>query len=351
MLAQHIGQTLDFQNKPNPNKRLSMTPWLHLFLLALICAAPLGAATPEGPPPLRRVLPPLLVEGEQISPYTIRAPFELAGHLILIQAEVAGQSGNFILDTGSEALILNAAHFAGGVEQPMLASTGTTGRVEGVRVTAVSDLAIDSSRMERLGAHVIDLRHIEEKKHIRLLGIIGYDVIKAYELLIDFQLRQLTLTQLDRLGNRLDSLAIYDEATDSLEARLQGHILAIEGEVDGHSVTFGLDSGAELNLIDKRAGRKVLQHFQPNRRTVLHGMAGSKGVEVIAGKLYHFSSGQQRCSGMRTILTNMAELNHSFGSRLDGLIGYEFLVTRRTILNYKREKLYFLPWYTTAPKP
>ena len=45
---------------------------------------------------------------------------------------------------------------------------------------------------------------------------------------------------------------------------------------------------------------------------------------------------------MKTMLTNLTKMNNAFGTKLDGILGYEFLKRKRTIINYKKEKLYFI---------
>lgn len=292
-----------------------------------------------------QVAPPTFPNAERLSPLTIRMPFKLAGHLILVQAEVAGESGNFILDTGSSDLILNARHYTGGQIRKGTVGVGMTGAVKDLRQATVRDFALDSLGYKSLNADIIDLDHIERKKNIRLLGLIGYNALEDYELLIDFQLKQLTLTALDKRGNRLDTLAFYEKPIDSLDVKRDQHFLVIRGEVEGNRLDLALDSGAELNLLHNRVNRKILDHFKISRRAHLTGMAGEKEVEVVAGKLYRFRSGQQRCSGMRTLLTNMHTFNRTYRTNFDGLIGYEFLCVRRTLINYKKKKLYFFKWY------
>ncbi|MCB9287919.1 MAG: hypothetical protein H6560_11430 [Lewinellaceae bacterium] len=280
-----------------------------------------------------------------LSRHTIRVPFELAGRLIVVEAAVEGISGNFILDTGSSHLILNASHFDGGLSRRTVAAAGSTGSVEEASIRPVRDFVCDSLFFDNLQAHVIDLSHIEEKKNIRVLGLIGYEVLKDFEVLIDFQLQQATLTRLNEQGERLDSLAILEEPEDSLSFQLKGHVIILDGWVDKTPVKFGLDSGAELNLLHSRVKRRILNHFKIARRANLNGIGG-QSVEVLAGKLYRFRCNNRiRCSGMRTLLTNLDDINASFGTQLQGLVGYEFLCTRRTIINYKKEKLYFLKWY------
>ena len=247
-----------------------MLPRLFLLAMALAALPVLGSASPFPVPyPVvgqRQVAPPQFLNAERLSPMTIRIPFKLAGHLILIQAEVAGQSGNFILDTGSSKLILNARHYSGGRPAPNTVGMSMT-------------------------------------------------------------------------------LAFYEKPTDSLHVTMDKHFLVINGEVDGKALRLGLDSGAELNLLHNRVNRAILDHFKISRRTHLAGMSGQQELEVIAGKLYRFRSGGQRCSGMRTLLTNMHTFNRTYRTRLDGLIGYEFLCVRRTLINYKKQKLYFFKWY------
>lgn len=315
---------------------------LCLFFLGLVFYVPcFGTQTNTKPPPTPQLYFP---DADSLSALTIRIPFKMAGRLIVIQAGLGEKIGNFILDTGSSSLILNSVHFKGGVKKRGYVSIGTTGAVDDVKIKAVEDFSFPGLIFEKLYADVIDLGHLERKKNIEILGLIGYEPLKEFEIIVDFQLKQITLIRLDKKGNRLDSLALLEPIMDSLNFRLQAHIIAIDGKVDNTSVTFGLDTGAELNLLHKGIRRKVLNHFKISKRTVLNGM-GQHEVEVLAGKLYKFTCGNQRLSGMRTLLTNMDEMNDAFNTNLDGLIGFEFLCMRRTIINYKKKKLYFLKWY------
>ena len=54
---------------------------------------------------------------------------------------------------------------------------------------------------KKIKADVIDLGHIEEQKNFPILGLIGYEVLKDCELLIDFQQRQVVLTRTNEAAN------------------------------------------------------------------------------------------------------------------------------------------------------
>ena len=81
---------------------------------------------------------------EQLSPNTFRVPFKNAGRLIIVQAMVDGQKGNFIFDTGAPDLILNSNHF----ETGLLLSSNGRGGVTGT-IGEVYNGRLDTFQMEQ----------------------------------------------------------------------------------------------------------------------------------------------------------------------------------------------------------
>jgi hypothetical protein len=270
---------------------------------------------------------------------TIYIPFTLLGRLIVVNASVEGKEGNFIVDTGSERLLLNKDHYTVHPSANAVTGLGNTG------LLSAKEKIVDSLHIERLTmmnqvAHVVDLNHIEIKKNTRILGILGYHVFKSFELFIDFQNSRVVLSRVDKKGVRLDSLAYYEIPYDSLAFELQKHFIVVKSVINGVSVEMIVDSGAELNLIDRRIGKRILEKFTIIKRVNLIGM-GKKQVEVIAGRLEDVRCGNQYCTSMNTLLTSLDEINDTFGMSVKGVLGYEFLQKRRTLINYQKKKLYF----------
>ncbi len=274
------------------------------------------------------------------NPNTVHIPFKMVGRLIAVEAQVDTISGTFIFDTGAERLLLNKRYFDGYHGAANLTAMGNTGAIEVVKHQWVDSLLWDNLVFGKVHANVLDLSHIEQRKKIRLIGIIGYDVFKDFEVLIDFQLMQLVLSKVDKKGNRLDQQAFTEIPYDSVDFKLHRHIIILRTEIDGITLKFSLDSGAELNLIDRRVKRRVLDHFEIVKRVKMLG-TGRKSIEVLAGNLLHVKCGNQENEGMRTLLTNLSEMNEAFKTGLDGVMGYEFLAPRRTLINYKKKKLFF----------
>ncbi len=260
--------------------------------------------------------------------------------MIAVDARADTIAGTFIIDTGAERLLLNKNYFGWDRRIKDIEAFGTTGVMGPVLFKNVDMLQWDNLFFLDLNAHVVDLSHIENQKKARIAGIIGFEVLKDFEVFLDFQTMTVVITRLDKSGDRLDKTAIWESPYDSLGFSLRKHMIILEAEVEDHKLKLTLDSGAELNLLDRLAGRKVLEHFEVIKRVKMLGM-GEKQIEVLAGNLYGVKCGNQTTFSMGTLLTNLDEMNEQFNTRLDGVIGIEFLSSRRTVINYTRKKLFF----------
>lgn len=321
-------------------------PYHFLLIGLLFLLIPLQLWSAKDPPEEESLLLPSLSfpEAVVINPNTIYIPFNLAGRLIAVEARVDTFQGTFVLDTGAERLLLNRQYFGRkSATSASVSAVGNTGQVGDVEKRWIDTLHWDNLFFKNVQANVVDLSHIERKKNLRLIGILGYNVFKNFEIFLDFQLKQIVLTRLDKKGIRIDTTAIWETPVDSIDFKLARHFIVLKGKVGQADLRFGLDSGAELNLIDRRVKRKVLDNFEIVKRVRMLG-AGQNTIEVLAGSLKDVHIGQQHTESMRTLLTSLSDMNVNFGTRLDGILGYEFLSTRRTLINYKRKKLYFFAY-------
>jgi hypothetical protein len=271
---------------------------------------------------------------------TVYIPFTLVGQLIMVEATADTTTGLFIVDTGSERLVLNRNHVARQSGQDRITSVGNTGMVSNAMAHHTDSLRIDPLVIRRLYAHVVDLGHIEVKKNVRLAGILGYDVFKDFELFIDYGNRMIVLFRLDDKGNRLDTAARRELPHDSLSFTQKRHLIVVEAKVNHVRTKMIVDTGAELNLIDRGVNRKVLEKFSIIKRVSLTGV-GQQEIEVLAGVLKDVYCGNQFTASMNTLLTNLDEFREAFEVSADGVLGYEFLKSRRTLINYKKRMMYF----------
>ncbi|MEC3907945.1 hypothetical protein VOI54_13020 [Tamlana sp. 2201CG12-4] len=285
-------------------------------------------------------------QAEILNQYTTRIPFKLIDHLIVVKAQILNIEGNFIIDTGSETMILNKVHFPNNYSHQRSSnrSSGILQNIENSYEKHIKQFKLQNFKLENTHSDVIDLSHIEKSKKIKLLGVIGYSILKDYELFIDMHLNQITLTKVDNHGNKLDKHVYLEKIVDSIRFKLKRHTIVVNGTINNQEVKLGIDSAAEFNQINKRINKKALKYFIPKKRLRLTGVSNKK-IEVLAGKLHRVKLSASTYFGpMLTVLTNLNKMNEAFGTDLDGILGYEFFAQKRTIINYQKEKLYFIDY-------
>ena len=293
----------------------------------------------------------IFLKAEILNKYTTRIPFKLIDHLIVIEAELLNKKGNFIIDTGSETLILNKVHFPTKYShnKKEKKTYSINQLIDNPFKKKLDEFKIQHFTLKNKKSDVINLSHIEKNKNIHLLGIIGFSILKDYEVFIDLHLNQITLSKVDKHGNKLDPNVYLEKIIDSIQFKLKKHTIVLSCLVQDQAVKFGLDTGAEFNQINKSIGKKVLKHFKPKKRVTLIG-AGNGKLEVLVGHLHRVKlSNTQYFGPMNTVLTNLSKMNEAFGTNLDGVLGYEFFKYKRTIINYQKEKLYFINYPKYRP--
>ena len=289
--------------------------------------------------------PIIFPNAEVVNENTFRIPFKLIDHLMVVEAELLNKKGNFIIDTGSESLILNKVHFPNLYvhNKSAVKSSGVLNDTDAYK-KFLKEFKLQNLSLKNANAHVMNLSHIEKKKNMNLTGIIGYSILKDYEVFIDLYLNQITLTKIDAKGNKLDKKVYLEKIVDSIGFQLKKHTIVLTTFVGNDKMNFALDTGAEINQLNTRKSKKVIKFFKPAKRIVLSGAADEK-AEVLAGKLYRVKLNEQIYFGpMNTIITNLAKMSEAFGTSVDGVLGYEFFMQKRTIINYKKEMLYFIDY-------
>ncbi|WP_235297238.1 aspartyl protease family protein [Portibacter marinus] len=266
-------------------------------------------------------------------------PFKYYQSLIILNVKIQDQEGSFILDTGANGLVLNSKYF----EADRLSSNsayGLNGEISEVGRSKVREMMIDEIMFSNISAENIDLREIEEKKKLKILGLIGYNVIKDYEVMLNYRERYVTFSKLDKRGHIIEILDHTREKLDSFDFDIANFIPVIEVSINGKMKRMGIDTGAEINVIDNRRNRNILENFKVINRINIAGADG-RSRQAIAGILFRVKLGNDyRCASMATMMTNMDSLNEIYGSTLDGIFGHSFLAPWIFSINYKKKRIY-----------
>lgn len=272
-------------------------------------------------------------------------PFSRAGNLILIKAKADDIEGSFILDTGAPGLILNMTYFR---DHPVLNDVshtdmngGITGAVAEYGRTLVKKLSFGAVSYFKVEADRINLGHIENSKGVKIFGLLGVQLFKQFEMIIDYENSELHLHHSSKKEAKtyrhpmLNDTSAYSEFDISL---LDNKILAF-GKLGNKKLTFLVDTGAESNVLDSRLSENVMDSVTITRRITLNG-AGNSKVDALYGDMRNLVMGGRSISSMPVLVTNLSKMCSAYDRCLDGMLGYDFLSLHKIGFNFVKRKMY-----------
>jgi predicted aspartyl protease len=265
-------------------------------------------------------------------------PLKNAGRLFMIEAIIDNQSGNLIFDTGASGLVMNRTYFRKHLRLESQNSNGITGQLGEVDKISLDNINISGLTLKGMPASLADLGHVENRRGVKVLGLIGFEVFKEFEIVIDASNNELQLHRIDSKGNRVNNTLKYFKPDITQPVEVVRNILFLKGTVGGKLLRFCLDTGAETNVISSRASKSVLNTITLNRKSNLSG-AGKKSVEVLFGSMNDFVLAGHQIKNMETIVTQLDALNEAYGVEIDGMLGYNFLTQGIISVNFTKRQL------------
>ena len=273
---------------------------------------PPGAITPTQAE-IERTVPPI---GQDI-------PFRLVDGFIMLEGVVNGESGFYMLDTGSPfALFLNNHLLTLGPSRQI--ASGSAG--SGQRVVVLAHENVDSLTLwgdvrfrDVRWAQSADFGFIEDGIVPQYLGFIGHGILKNFEFTIDYDRSNLFFSRLDPDGEALVSRVPLEDVHATLMFacrdcdRQYDQIPFRLGEIP---LTLGIDtgnSGGQLTLTART--KETLEHS---------GHLTAQGDSYILEGLEH-EEVSFSVDGLRVMV----------GETDGGTLGYSFLRQFKTVWNYQ----------------
>jgi hypothetical protein len=255
----------------------------------------------------------------------ISIPFQFSGSNFLIEADLGASTGLFLLDTGSPALVINKPH-----PKKEVAASGVHASLY-MEDTMVKLLKIQEAEWKNISAYALDLRQLEAKNRVSILGLVGYGLLKKYELMIAPKEHMLYLLDSDEsffqgLPQPLAKIAVT----------LVDHLPIIEIEIEGLTWRFGIDTGAESNLISEKCLAALSQSFYQKK-----GINNVRGLDKkvkscqIVG-LNKIEIGSLAFEKVDFTVMDFGHIAAQSGIHLDGLIGSDLLSKMKFSINYRK---------------
>lgn len=250
--------------------------------------------------------------------------------MIYLEANLEGQIGEYVLDTGAPGLIIN--------EIPTTPHEGYTAQscaeevVVGVR--PVNYFSLGSLELERFEAITLDLEHLSAAHEAKVYGLIGYELLKNYTLLLDYTDRQLHL--LDFKVNR----AIHQPVT-SLPFILDGHLPVVEIKVGERTLRLGIDTGSASNILHESWGEELDQWGPALPSEEVQGL-DQRVQKVHVAELQLVECGAIT-TDIKFLMMDLSHLRQGVDQPLDGLLGYHFLSQYKVAIDYPNKQLFLWP--------
>jgi hypothetical protein len=287
--------------------------------------------------------PPVSADSDAWPDQTI-IPFELAGRIIVVQAEVNGIAGNFLLDSGAPVIMLNRSYFSSGEisTRPMRhrMPTGAGGSMSNVE--AASNLTLNWGGLEISDQQgmVADLSHLEKNLGVPIVGLIGYAALEPFQVQFDYQQRELVLLRLNT--KNLPVAGFIEELPEAVvDFKMAGHLPYIPVTIGGQELKLGIDSGAEGAMLFTRWQEPLQDFYQFIRRDEMKGGdTHTQMGDVVLVKRMSLSS--LNYDNMTFRFNNIGG-NSGHSMPFDGLLGYEFLASRPTAINFRARQLTLWP--------
>lgn len=271
-------------------------------------------------------------------------PFSKIGNLIIVKGKVDDKEGNFILDTGCPKLLLNITYF----RNYELSNTETERQGIGTNTvdayhTLIKKFSLNSNQYTNITADLTDLGNIENARGIKVLGLIGIEILQDFEVIIDYDSN---LIHMHRINRKNASSYRHDMLKDESQYRvipfsLMENRIVIEAFINDKKIKLLLDSGAESALLNSKLPNKVFEMISITGRTQISGI-GSKKADVLRGSMKNLQIGDLSITDLPVMIANLEKscLSSAYNSCVDGVLSLEYLSIKRIGINFVTKKLY-----------
>ena len=254
---------------------------------------------------------------------------EIRNGFVILNASVNGQNGYYLLDSGAPGLVVNSErHRTEAAQDNWL--HGVNGAIE---ISQLGEWTFRWNAYSVSGkdALAVNLSYLESTLDLIVDGIVGLDVFNGYYVLIDYAHSAMELWR---------DMPPSSARTAWVEfpVEMEGHVPVVTLTRDHQQFKFGIDTGAETNLIDGTICNAwdsgvtqvdVLNLVGINQQKVKSAEVAVEGFtsRTLSFPETHF---------VMTDLTSVAEVT---GVALDGILGQPFLAGRIILIDRDRQFL------------
>ncbi len=255
--------------------------------------------------------------------------FELVRGMVVVQAELDGKRAKFILDTGSPMMILNEQDDNAKAIQASTLHGGMAGDWK-----TIESFSWAGVRKFELPALTTDIGALEMVTNRPIAGLIGYKFMEDFDLLIDFENLLITLVPHGKPAVMKGWML-----KTQIPFTMAGHLPVIEAKIGDKVLRFGLDTGANTNMLDLQKSFELEQELvTPVNNAGVLGMSGGSN-RTYAGDVVETTIGGLNFWNMRFVFSDISHLQNLVTNGVDGLLGFPFFKSGKFSINYSTKMM------------
>ena len=254
-------------------------------------------------------------------------PFEVVNGLIVVEAEVDGKIGNYIIDSGSNGILLNGRANSSEISYQTLTSS-----LEGSE-TKINSFKVGNFEAKELLGFATDLSTVETYLEKDVDGILGCSVFLPHSLIFDFTSSRLTISD-----KELADADVHDFSRISF--KMVEELPLAKVKIDGESYYFILDSGASTHFIDQAILSLDKHEVIPTGE--IKSIYTAAGVSMNS-KEYTFTNcemGSEKLS-LQAFSKDFSEVSDLLQIKIAGLISLSKLSSGKVYIDLDKNILYY----------
>ncbi len=257
--------------------------------------------------------------------------FLLEEGLVIVKAQIDGQKGFFILDTGAPCLVLNSNRFeVKNSSHQMMSANGAVNTKE----KSIKLFKWGCIEKKRFVAKAIDLNHLEQSLKLPILGLIGFEMIQKTEILIDYKNREIE-------HHPTRNSILHEQHTPDLTIpfQLSAHLPILRAEIENVILNLAFDSASESNMLDQDYKERLSSETDP--KLIIFRGADQKDFLVTAVNITSTYIVSETFENMEYLFKDVQNIRDNGHKKFDGLLGHPFIAAcGRLSINYKKKEIY-----------
>ena len=267
-------------------------------------------------------------------------PFHLIDGFIFIDGQVGTKKGKFMFDTGNPfGIFLNNNLLNLDTNNFLTEGAAGSGQKLKLYQSKIGNIKI-GNKIEFINVNEVvhsDFSFIEKGITSDFLGFIGFEFIKNYEFVIDYDSQVIDLYLLDKKGNASNNKYHKNDIVTTLNFTTPSdeQIPVVEFNIANERIYSSFDTGdkGHLELTDKLISKlKENGNLKVYKKNIWYGHYAEGNEAYILKGLTYNSTALHDLENYSLLLSDKAKLG----------FGYQFLKNYITIWNYKKKTITLL---------